>query len=86
MFIVVSDALQSDRKGNPPGNMQRALIFEAVIALAVMPAAIIIGRTKGATRNKRLKNDNMVDGRHTEIEEGTVRVSPTEIRSAFAQV
>lgn len=83
-FIIVSDALQSDKEGDPPRNMQRALIFEAVIAMAVMPAAIVIGRTNGVIRNKRLENDNRVDGRHTEVEEGTVKSSQNDLQSSLA--
>lgn len=55
--IIVSDALQDNRNGNPPGNIQKALISEAVIAMAVAPTAILLGWTKGGVRNKRLDND-----------------------------
>ena len=61
IFIIISDALQ-DMEGVPHGNMRKALIFQAVISLAVVPAALFLG--VGANiRNKRLEFDKEVNGR-----------------------
>ncbi|CAK7265135.1 hypothetical protein SEPCBS119000_001358 [Sporothrix epigloea] len=43
IFIIVSDALRNNGDANPPHNMKRALIFQAVIALAVMPLPLCLG-------------------------------------------
>lgn len=42
IFIIIMDALKS-KTGDPPGNMHRALIFQAVVALAFMPLPILLG-------------------------------------------
>ncbi|KAL2433915.1 MFS-type transporter [Exophiala dermatitidis] len=44
IFIVVMDALKASGDASPPANMKRALIFQAVLAVAVMPAAMCLGR------------------------------------------
>lgn len=43
IFIIVSDALKDGPDGDPPRNMTRALIFQAVIALAIMPTPLCLG-------------------------------------------
>ncbi|KAL1875857.1 hypothetical protein Daus18300_003048 [Diaporthe australafricana] len=43
IFIIVSDALKDGPDANPPYNMSRALIFQAVIALATMPIPLCLG-------------------------------------------
>ncbi|CAK7565606.1 MAG: hypothetical protein SEPTF4163_003528 [Sporothrix epigloea] len=43
IFIIVSDALRSNKDANPPQNMKWALVFQAVIALAVMPLPLCLG-------------------------------------------
>lgn len=43
IFIIVSDALKDGPNANPPYNMSRALIFQAVIALATMPIPLCLG-------------------------------------------
>ena len=61
IFIVVSGALQ-DNVGKPRGNLQKALIFEAVVAIAVAPAALSLGRLGGPVKNRRLEADRMSAG------------------------
>lgn len=46
IFIIVMDALRDDN-GDPPLNMTRALIFEAVIALFAVPWIFLIKWTEG---------------------------------------
>lgn len=43
IFIIVSDALKDGPGANPPNNMTRALIFQAVVALAIMPVPLCLG-------------------------------------------
>lgn len=43
VFILISDALKAGDDGNPPHNMQRALVFQALVALAAVPAALTLG-------------------------------------------
>ena len=57
IFIVVSDALQDGENADPPLNLSRALIFEAVIACAVVPTAMALGLVGGGVRNRRLEAD-----------------------------
>ncbi|KAH6648083.1 major facilitator superfamily domain-containing protein [Truncatella angustata] len=42
-FILISDALKAGEDANPPNNMDRALIFQAVVALAVVPLPLCLG-------------------------------------------
>jgi MFS transporter, FLVCR family, MFS-domain-containing protein 7 len=42
-FILISDALQAGENGDPPNNMTNALIFQAVVALAVVPLPLALG-------------------------------------------
>lgn len=42
-FVLISDALKAGADAQPPENMDRALIFEAVIALAVAPLPLCLG-------------------------------------------
>lgn len=43
IFIIVSDALKAGPEADPPANMTRALIFQAVITLAIMPIPLCLG-------------------------------------------
>lgn len=58
-FIVISDALKAGEDGTPPGNMYRALVFTAVIAMAVLPLPLclgLFGRGDNVTL-KRMRSD-----------------------------
>ncbi|MCJ1284431.1 hypothetical protein MMC26_003763 [Xylographa opegraphella] len=57
IFIVISDALGEGSTGGPPYNMHKALIFQAVIAISVVPCALAIGWVGGGVRNRRLEFD-----------------------------
>lgn len=61
VFILVSAALQDDR-GSPPGNLHKALIFQAVVAIAVVPAALSLGFWGAPIRSKRLEADKGIAG------------------------
>jgi MFS transporter, FLVCR family, MFS-domain-containing protein 7 len=64
IFIIVSNALQAGEDGDPPKNMRRALIFQAVVSLAIMPLPLCLGlfgrRDKVALR--RVRSDR--EGQH----------------------
>ena len=42
-FILVSNALVASEKADPPKNMKRALVFQAAVALAVVPFPLCLG-------------------------------------------
>ncbi|KAM0562781.1 hypothetical protein ACHAPJ_001621 [Fusarium lateritium] len=43
IFIIVSDALVAGKDASPPKHMKNALIFEAVVALVVVPLPLCLG-------------------------------------------
>jgi len=44
VFIVVMNALKDGPTANPPSNMHRALVFQAVLCVAVVPLPQLLGR------------------------------------------
>ncbi|MCJ1387112.1 hypothetical protein MMC17_010241 [Xylographa soralifera] len=56
VFIIISSALE-DSAGSPPGNLQKALIFQAVIAVAVVPMLFCLGVVGKEVRTRRLEVD-----------------------------
>lgn len=61
VFILVSDALKAGDRGNPPWNMQRALVFQAVIAAVAVPAALALGYVGGESHVGRDEVDRGVE-------------------------
>lgn len=57
LFIVISDALKAGASADPPFHMRKALVFQAVVAMAVMPAALALGWIGGGVRKGRLELD-----------------------------
>lgn len=43
LFILIMSELKAGADANPPGNMENALIFQAVLALAVVPLPMSLG-------------------------------------------
>ncbi|KAF4868791.1 MFS-type transporter EF102 [Colletotrichum siamense] len=43
IFIVISDALQAPETASPPRNMKNALIFQAVLAVLIVPLPMMLG-------------------------------------------
>lgn len=43
IFVIISDALREGKDASPPKNMKKALIFQGVIALAVVPLPLCLG-------------------------------------------
>ncbi|MCJ1408539.1 hypothetical protein MMC19_002614 [Ptychographa xylographoides] len=70
IFVIISGALQ-DNGGNPAGNLQKALIFQAVVALAVVPVPLSIGIIGGKVRNRRNEVDKGTTGSINSAMEGT---------------
>jgi cyanate permease len=61
IFIIISDALRAGLDGNPQFNMQKALIFTAVVALAVAPLPLCLGLFGRAEKLKlrRIHSDQL---------------------------
>lgn len=61
VFIVVSDALKAGPRADPPFNLDRALIFTAVLALAVVPLPLALGLFGRRERLvlRRLRSDGL---------------------------
>ncbi|EXJ54269.1 hypothetical protein A1O7_09607 [Cladophialophora yegresii CBS 114405] len=66
VFIVIMDALKAGAGADPPTNMKRALIFQAALAMLVMPLPLCLGLfgRKAHVRRKRWEAD-----RHARTEE-----------------
>ncbi|KAK9239334.1 major facilitator superfamily domain-containing protein [Lipomyces kononenkoae] len=62
IFIIIMNALKEPpNKGDPPGNMTRALIFQAIVAAAVIPLPYMLGNRE-QTRNRRVELDAAMAG------------------------
>ncbi|MCJ1393232.1 hypothetical protein MMC18_006104 [Xylographa bjoerkii] len=72
IFIVISDALGEGSNGSPPYNMHKALVFQAVIAISVVPCALMIGWLGGGVRNRRLEIDKGAVDRSGGVEAGGI--------------
>ncbi|KAI4123189.1 MAG: hypothetical protein LQ338_005385 [Usnochroma carphineum] len=58
IFIVVADALrEDDGQGDPKGNMGKALVFMAVMALGAVPCSLVLGKVGAGGRTGRLEVD-----------------------------
>ncbi|KAI1811201.1 major facilitator superfamily domain-containing protein [Poronia punctata] len=62
IFIIISDALKAGPDADPPQNLDRALIFTAVVALVVVPLPLSLGLFGRRDRvvMRRLRTDNAV--------------------------
>ncbi|KAF4458259.1 hypothetical protein FALBO_15012 [Fusarium albosuccineum] len=62
IFIIVSDALREGEDASPPKHMKKALVFQAVVALAVVPLPLCLGlfgrHDKTALRRIRSDEEN----------------------------
>ncbi|KAL8921540.1 MAG: hypothetical protein Q9208_005694 [Pyrenodesmia sp. 3 TL-2023] len=69
IFIVISDALkEDDDSGDPKGNMGKALVFMAVMALGAVPCSLVLGRVGGGGRTGRLEADKGLGSREEDGE------------------
>lgn len=62
IFIIISDASQAGRTADPPYNMHRALIFQAVMAWVAVLPAMALGWVAGGIRLGRKDVDAGVGG------------------------
>lgn len=70
LFIVIMDALKAGSTATPAYNMHNALIFQAVIALVVMPLPLVLGL---------LGRGEMIKLKRWESERSTAEASQTEV-------
>ena len=57
VFILIMDTLKDGPNADPPFRLKRALVFEAVVALAVMPLPLCLGLFGSPAQKKRLEAD-----------------------------
>ena len=57
VVILIMDALKEGEQAEPPFNMKRALVFQAVLALIVAPLPLCLGLFGRDTRSRRLETD-----------------------------
>lgn len=59
IFIIISDALAAGNDASPPKNMKNALVFQAVVALAVVPLPLCLGLfgRENKTALRRIRSD-----------------------------
>ena len=59
IFIVIMDALKAGDNADPPNNMRKALWFQAIIGMLVMPVPLCLGMfgRKAYVRSKRWEAD-----------------------------
>lgn len=62
LFIIIENELKAGEGANPPLNMRRALIFQAVVALVVMPLPLWLGMKGARVVRKRLEVDKGIIG------------------------
>ncbi|KAI0396593.1 major facilitator superfamily domain-containing protein [Xylariaceae sp. FL0594] len=82
VFIIISDALKAGNKGaNPPENLDRALIFTAVVALVIMPLPLSLGLFGRGDRLvlRRLRSDDNNNSRGRTEHQHTRQVAAAEI-------
>lgn len=73
IFIVVMNALKDGNNADPPLNMRRSLVFEAVVAMVVAPLPQFLGRKfvgLGEDQRRRFLVDDAGETREP-TEEGT---------------
>lgn len=65
IFVIVSDALTAGEGADPPRNMKRALIFQAVLTLVVAPMVLVLGLfgRKDKVVLRRVRSDEHGHGR-----------------------
>ena len=63
IFIIIQSALKAGRTAHPPYNLRKALIFQAVVGMVVMPLPLCLNLFGRKVRSKRLEVDKMVGAR-----------------------
>ncbi|KIX05139.1 uncharacterized protein Z518_06011 [Rhinocladiella mackenziei CBS 650.93] len=64
LFVIIMNALKEGKGASPPKNMKRALIFQAVLAMLVLPSPLCLGLfgRQGRVRRRRWEVDRRIDG------------------------
>ncbi|KAI9806126.1 MAG: hypothetical protein M1833_004533 [Piccolia ochrophora] len=62
VFLIAMDALRAGADASPPQNMGRALVFQAVVAVAVVPLPLFLGFGGRDTSNRRVEADRREGG------------------------
>ena len=57
IFIIIMDALKAGDAGEPPNNMKKALIFQAVIACIIVPLPLLVGIEKLGLASGKITDD-----------------------------
>ena len=60
IFIIIQTALKEGRSAKPPYNLRKALIFQAVIAMVVMPLPLCLGLFGRKVKRRRLEVDKSI--------------------------
>ncbi|KAL1297176.1 hypothetical protein AAFC00_004749 [Neodothiora populina] len=55
IFILIMDALKGGWSGQPENNMKRALVFQAVVGLVVVPCVFLLGNEERSVRFDRTR-------------------------------
>ncbi|KAH8896991.1 MFS general substrate transporter [Thozetella sp. PMI_491] len=66
IFTIISDALKDGADGDPPFNMQKALIFTAVVAMVTIPAPLclgLFGRQNKVALRRVVRDAEVLEGR-----------------------
>lgn len=58
IFIIIQNALKADKDAKPAYNMRKALIFQAVVAMVIMPLPLCLNMFGREVRRRRLELDN----------------------------
>jgi len=62
--------LKDGEGGKPPGNMRRALVFQAVVAMVAVPLPLCLGWWGIEVRSRRLDVERRVRGGGGEVVDG----------------
>jgi MFS family permease len=57
IFIIIQTALKAGKTAEPPYNLRKALVFQAVLAMVVMPLPLCLGLFGRKVRPRRLEMD-----------------------------
>ncbi|ERF76796.1 hypothetical protein EPUS_08981 [Endocarpon pusillum Z07020] len=57
LFIIIENALKADEGAGPPLHMHRALVFQAVVAMLIVPAPLWLGFRGARVVRRRLEVD-----------------------------
>jgi hypothetical protein len=69
LFIIIENALKAGEDAEPPLHMRRALIFQAVVAMVLMPLPLWLGFKGARVVRRRLEVDKGITGIDGRVEE-----------------